>query len=410
MINSDELNSYLFFGYVPDHEKAHAFISWLDSVLEPGQVEADNHDALVDLGIAALRESYSDIPSGDHIVPLSGGLDSRCVLGNLLEHFDASQIHTVTFGTPGALDFEIGKTIAKKVGTKHTAIDLLQLPLSLEKLVSYAAKFEKPIPLYEGFYNYQIPELFGNTACYWIGFMPMSGAHFKHGIQQTWHSALFDSLKYNQYGGSVSIFETLDFINSFPQKAMLPREKLNYYEQMDFAYRQQCYVRPHIIYDWLGFRYVTPFLHPAWINFILRVPIDFRLGKTLYRRVLERAFPYLFSLPRKENQGWRKNETWLNKKIVGTARRIKNRIRPASERRLSGGNYLRFAAAFRDRDDFKAIGASQLNDLKSRGILPYVDSDRIWHEHQRGIGDHATLIQVLSSLEIWYKAHEHQAM
>ena len=54
-----------------------------------------------------------------HILPMSGGLDFRAVLGGLLEHIPSSQIVTVTYGIPGTWDFEIAKMISRKFGIQH---------------------------------------------------------------------------------------------------------------------------------------------------------------------------------------------------------------------------------------------------------------------------------------------------
>jgi len=57
----------------------------------------------------------------DDLVPLSGGIDSRALLMEMLKYKSASDIYTLTFGVEGSLDFEIGNSIAKFFGTKHTA-------------------------------------------------------------------------------------------------------------------------------------------------------------------------------------------------------------------------------------------------------------------------------------------------
>lgn len=64
-------------------------------------------------------------PNKKKCIPLSGGLDSRGILGALLECTSAQNIYTFTFGIPGTYDYEIGNMIAKKDGTKHKCINLL---------------------------------------------------------------------------------------------------------------------------------------------------------------------------------------------------------------------------------------------------------------------------------------------
>jgi hypothetical protein len=58
------------------------------------------------------------------LVPISGGLDSRYLLGSVLELFPPSRIIATTFGQKGTLDFEIGKQVARKAGVRHIAYPL----------------------------------------------------------------------------------------------------------------------------------------------------------------------------------------------------------------------------------------------------------------------------------------------
>jgi len=64
---------------------------------------------------------------------LSGGLDCRIILVELLKHLPPQSIHTITYGSPGTWDFSIGNLLAKKAGTRHTAIDLSTVP-SVEQI------------------------------------------------------------------------------------------------------------------------------------------------------------------------------------------------------------------------------------------------------------------------------------
>lgn len=64
---------------------------------------------------------------------LSGGLDSRILLVELLKHLPPTTIHTITYGSPGTWDYDIGNLIARKAGTQHLAIDLSIAP-SVEQI------------------------------------------------------------------------------------------------------------------------------------------------------------------------------------------------------------------------------------------------------------------------------------
>jgi hypothetical protein len=111
---------YLYFGYLPRF--AEASLQWLgcDSDNDFGK-GMDNESWWIEAGVKALKETMADeIASTDanaiHILPLSGGLDSRAILGGLLENLPKIQIVIATYGIPGAWDFEIAKTITRKYG------------------------------------------------------------------------------------------------------------------------------------------------------------------------------------------------------------------------------------------------------------------------------------------------------
>ena len=58
--------------------------------------------------LGVFKAAFENVSEGHHIVPLSGGLDSRAILGGLLDAGLKDQITTVTFGTLGTWDYDIG--------------------------------------------------------------------------------------------------------------------------------------------------------------------------------------------------------------------------------------------------------------------------------------------------------------
>ena len=135
---SDQINQYLWCGYLPPDE----FPAWLSDCITPETAgkdyspkeAADRFDALFD----ALVELA---PSGRHIIPLSGGWDSRAILGALLERIDSDRIRTVTFGMPGQLDYDLGKTVADSVGIEHHAFDLRSINFTWDAIRESVAAY-----------------------------------------------------------------------------------------------------------------------------------------------------------------------------------------------------------------------------------------------------------------------------
>ena len=58
------------------------------------------------------------------LLPLSGGFNSRYVLGTALELVSPTRILAMTFGEKGSYDFEIGKLVAETAGVRHLVYPL----------------------------------------------------------------------------------------------------------------------------------------------------------------------------------------------------------------------------------------------------------------------------------------------
>lgn len=76
-------------------------------------------DEAVEEGARLLRRAISKMSAGPERlgVYLSGGLDSRCLLGMIPR--SANQIHTFTFGQPDSRDVHYADRIARVAGTQH---------------------------------------------------------------------------------------------------------------------------------------------------------------------------------------------------------------------------------------------------------------------------------------------------
>jgi asparagine synthetase B (glutamine-hydrolysing) len=61
---------------------------------------------------------------------LSGGLDSRTLLGGLLKFTSADNIKTFTYGLPGTFDFEIGRDISKRFGVQNFSLNFNDVEFS----------------------------------------------------------------------------------------------------------------------------------------------------------------------------------------------------------------------------------------------------------------------------------------
>ncbi len=412
------VSTFLHFGYLPSPDVP--LPAWLGSRAERQRRPEDAHRVdlapLIVEGVSVLKKVFQDSVGGaatTHIVPLSGGLDSRAILGGLLENLETRDIRAVTFGSPGTWDYEIGRGVARAAGVHWEVIDLSSADWrwDIAGLMKTARRLERPVGLFDTHVNHQVPERFGAQNVYWSGFMgdPLSGSHLLPQDSATWGEAQRHFVRCNCFCRSVNLLPP-DFE---PQRCLPPSplpggEDLCYDEQLDFAVRQQCLIR-HVVLP-KGYAYQTPFLHPAWVSFILNVPRRYREGQYLYKEILKAAYPRLFALPAKNNLGlpldaapWRKAARVLGLGARGLARRIAPRLLYSIS---PGLNYIDFDRDMRRRSDLRATVGENLQDLRRRGLIDWLDVESLWQRHECGQGNHADALMLLASLEIHLKAQE----
>jgi hypothetical protein len=411
--DTTSINAFLYFGYVPT--PAGAWPRWLDGLTirqTAGRLESSWIAEGVDLLGRVFRSELGCRPAS-HVVPLSGGMDSRAILGGLLANLDARRIQAVTFGSPGTWDFEIGRSVAQAAGVCSETMDLTSSEWSwnTSALVQTARTLQQPAWVFDAHVNRQIPERFGTDRVYWSGFMgdPLSGSHQPSHESPGWGQAVECFLHHNRFCHSVDLTPASFDPGSVLPTAPLPGgEGICHDEQLDFAIRQQCLIR-HIVLP-TGFEYRTPFLNPEWASFLMSLPKPHRQGQHLYKEILKAAYPHLFAMPVKNNFGLPLEASPASQgiRILSVrARGLVRRIAPNLAYSISPGlNYIDFARALRRRQDLQTTVRENLADFKRRGIVCGVDPESLWQRHQRGRHSYADALVLLTSLEILLKARD----
>ncbi|MFC6835092.1 hypothetical protein [Halomarina ordinaria] len=407
---NDLIDSVLYFGYYP--VCARSSLPDVISRSASAQVPTLDRDELVTNVQHAFGEAIdAELALTDcettHVVPLSAGLDSRAILGGLLDHpaVDLSDIHTISFGSPGTWDLEIGRQVAEVAGVSNTAIDLSvgSFDWSLGSIREYAASRKTPGRVLDGYVNSQIPTLVEDDAVIWSGFMgdPSVGGHQPDQPSKDWGAACEYFADHERYcGGLVS--SQFDPVSVLPDEPYITRKKLSYEEQLDFALRQQCLIAPIVLHS---NHYRTPFLRPCWLDVALNLPRQHRKNRNLFKEAFLNAFPELFSLPTDAHFGLpltaNRARGWIRSKRLGLAREIAAQmgipyLHPAT-------NYIDFAAAFRTDCELRDSMYLLVSKFCNRTIDTEIDPLRIWREHQDG-RDHSNEIRAISSLELYLDA------
>jgi hypothetical protein len=366
-----------------------------------------NESDIIEEGASIWKRSFQK-PNGQlHIVPLSGGLDSRAILGGLMEAGYRDRIIVVTFGTPDTLDYEIGRSIAKNLGFSHECIDLSTIRIDQQLLLETAQNGASWTFLIDAFYNSLVPKMFGKEAIYWTGYMgdALSGAHLPPIESDSWQIAKRYFAAWNHFCGSFRLTpQSFNAEGCLPQHPLCNKKDMSFDDQLDFYIRQQCYISPVIIPK--GYDYRTPFLTLDWVKFILSIPFEYRTGQYIYKKILLKAFSDLFKFPTKKNLGLPINSPSWRLFVRRCFNKGQSFIAPLYKGINPRISYVDFNHSLRKRNDMKILVRESINDLKKRGIIDWLDLDFIWKAHQMKGSNHGSTLMLLTALEVSLKSDD----
>jgi len=411
LFDKKKVNAFLSFLYVPKKE-----FSILEQVVDCSREQNLNEskDKLIEKGKRALREGFreklSKYPDDVvHIVPLSGGVDSRTILGFLLNNVDKSKIVTITFGTPGAMDFEIGQKVAEKVGVKNYPIDLTPetFDWTEEFLLSSARETSHPTILFRAREAFKKSSeiLEYDNSIYWSGFMggALAGSTLPESKSETWDEAI-DYFLTNNYHYPNLASSDFDPQSLLPKEPTFEEEKLSYDEQLDYGIRQAYNIRPSAVPNE---KFETAYLTKPWLDFILNIPRKHRINKSLFKEIITNMFPTVFSVETMNNFGLplsaHPTRVKLQRVIVHVKERIKKKL--GYEIPCFRTNHFDWDLELRRSDSFREFIEKQLEDLDERDQIDWIKPSRILRKHLEG-EDYGTEIRALTSLEIFYKKEE----
>lgn len=339
---------------------------------------------------------------GNHLVPISGGLDSRAVLATLLEFIEADRISTYTFGTPGSYDYEIGRSIAAKVGTKHKQFSFEQYEFSIEKEIEVSQLTSHQTFLFHHPPLDIIQELYPDHFI-WSGFMLdwIAGSHMPIVKTNNIEIAIANNLERDRFVKSIRIsdehkinYEVTSFIDS---------SYLSYEEQVEGLNRYPKYIAPNILYRNQEFK--LPGYDTELSSFFFSLKDSLRKNENFYIEFLQREFRDLFLLPVKSNSGLPLDCNSLQL----ASRRIQNKLFSIGKRIFPSfahphTNYMDFEEGIRRRKDLNYIIETTIRDLGNRKIVDWIDLENLYSNHMNRKGNHADALLVLASLELHLKA------
>ena len=393
------LNSFLKFGYFLKYKTKKKLFDFGESKIDLSNY--NKNELIFDSGNLFQSAINSNFKNNEkHLVPISGGLDSRAILAGLLENTEAKNIYTFTFGQPGSYDFEIGNYISNKIGTNHQSYNLKQTTWDQDELINTAQRFSFQTNL---FYHPNTSNILSEYKGinYWSGFMgdPIAGSHFVKNVKPNRLKSNFITKNTFVKSTNLCCCEDEDFFKLIEINNKL-KHLISDTENIDFTNRQLKYISPHVLFK--GLKVITPFLNKDWSNFMLSLDSNYRFETSLYQDMLFEKYPSLFSLPTKAYMGLGLRPN----KFKIFSKKIKHRIRSKIniDYQNPNINYLDFNYEIKYNKQLREILISQTRDLKNRKIVDWIDIDKLWRKHIKKEKNYSDALITLASLEINLKA------
>lgn len=404
------IRSFLKFGYFmgPFEHRYRLDFTRIDRTLYRNIPEPE----LIRIGAEKLRQTFSQlfVPHRDHVVPLSGGLDSRLVLAALLEFTEARKIQTYTYGVPGAYDYELGCRVAKHVGTVHVPMPLDNFVYNWDDLLDVAIRTRCQGAILHHPPALRFLERF-RAGLIWSGYVgdATAGGHLPARPARTLAEARRRYMKNRAFVRSTKLHGCDDdvFLPYVSGGTMDP-DVMSWDEQVLFAEAVPKFAEPLILFP--PFEYRTPLINSPWSDFMFSVPNEFRLGELLMTRIGQTEFPAIFGLPTKNSAGLRLTAP----PALQSAQRQLNRVRKLVHQvipriRYPYVLYNDFNEAMRTSSDLRAIARECLERLDRRGIVGWLNLDGLWKRHQWRLQNLGDALLVLTSLELVLSASEQQS-
>ncbi|WP_460219701.1 hypothetical protein [Psychroserpens sp. MEBiC05023] len=334
------------------------------------------------------------------VLPITSGLDSRIILGGLLECTEAKNITALTWGFPKSYDFETGIRISKKLGIKHHALNIDDYQITEPRLKAFAESSDFSVPLFDHWPKDWVKQIVDEVdGSLWMGLLggTLSGSNLPHSFVD---DALTNFLKTNKRINSVISLSTA-MLGEKPNRSDLEQivrgfESVNT-DALDIYLHHHHLIAPTKIHRDLS--YVLPFTSPQLMRFFLSLPQKYRANRGLLRDIIINQYPYLSRFPSNRNGG-------LGLEVKGKKRALIKRYRQVfgdwdtpNKRR----KYLSLNKLMNQDNNVANLVNEKLERLKSRRIL---NNDRMTILNQEFLGlgqrkiDHSRAIDALVSLEI----------
>lgn len=396
---------FLHFGYIP-----HVRVDWAVQPWSQIDVRKDLHsmswDDLKRRAIDSFRVAFDRERPGPQVVLLSAGLDSRAILGMLLDRYPSSEIVAATFGTPGTYDFDIPQQVCRSYGVEHVLLDLTKMTYDLRSLRSVADELQDtPMWLFGAMSNRKLADTVG-PGTYWSGYLggPVTGSHAPKSRSATWEEAIGRHVRRRPFAQMFDMGERAGGVEARLIRASEPFDSpLTLDERVDLLVRQHTFLEPEHMMK--RRRCVAPLTEPGFLEVMFNLPAEMRSHQRAYIDILHSAFPSLFAMSLKGRLGLPASAGTLRTAVRRTRSRLRSPkiarsawVRQRYPRQMI--NHIDWDEAFRSRNDLVDLADEAIDRLQRRDVLGEVDARRLLADHRHRRIDGGLAVSLLISLEV----------
>lgn len=386
--------------------------------------EDELEEELVRLLIQAVERNLIHT-SGNILLPLSGGLDSRALLGVCSQLNMQHKISTITYGRKESFDLEIGSALAKIAGVSH--IDLLperdNFPDNFKIEVQNVEGMIEATPFYPAFQYLKLNHDFHSVISGQVGgsLFDSVSTKFSSNLKNSkdllsknnmclQHHALHDlDFSRNILQSDISdeqFFKRsgIDNISNLTSDNDIKRA-MKYWtcSKRLFYYTPFCNCRFNHL-----FNYLSPFLDKDLVDFAMKLPLEKLNQQFLYRKALLKWQPDLFNLPTSRRSGLSLSESNLQYYLRRAKIKAFDKLNTFSTRLVKRNisscktdKYISYDNLLRTNSKFRNSVYELLCGVKNKNLCNASYLDNLWNQHLTGKANHYRVFSVLLTFEIF---------
>jgi hypothetical protein len=405
-----QLETFLKIGYVPSNLTLFNGVKLVNpnsqekslaSIFSDLPEYKHDYKTLKNILMKSIAENYKE--NRCNVVPLSGGMDSRIILAALCELTEAKNIHTYTFGVPGAYDYEIPNRIARKLGTNHTNFSAKDTNYTVDGLVRAAVASDGNTEVFHPLVLNRVADHYSCNTTYWSGYAgDLVGGAF--GNRLVGDDAKQQLINYEKRG--IHFLDNVTDDKELYPYIGLGTKMSGYVSSSEACFWEnhlERYTGHHIFRNDMDI--VAPLIGMRFLKFFLTLPKDQRANKTFFNQAFSNLFPKIFSIPTKD-YGYKYSKSIFLEPLHKARFYLSAIGWRLAPNKISHPNaaYIDMRLVINERLDVRGCIDMLFEDLAQRNII---DNDRMFHflnEHRSMRKDYTKDIINLASLEVILKA------